>query len=51
MFYREVLAQLQAYGVRYLVAGAVAMNLHGVPRMTADQWNSLRRTSARSSRP
>lgn len=36
MFYRKVLAQLQAYGVRYLVAGAVAMNLHGVPRMTAD---------------
>lgn len=35
MFYEEVLAQLQAADLRFLVAGAVAMNLHGVPE--ADQ--------------
>lgn len=36
MFYEDVLSRLQDAGVRFLVVGAVAMNLHGVPRMTAD---------------
>lgn len=36
VYYEEVLAKLQEGGVRFLVVGAMAMNLHGVPRMTAD---------------
>lgn len=36
MFYEEVLAKLQEFNVRFVVVGAIAMNLHGVPRMTAD---------------
>ena len=36
MFYKEIFATLNAQGVRYLVVGGVAMNLHGVPRMTYD---------------
>ena len=36
MFYDEVLTKLQDSDVRFVVVGAVAMNLHGVPRMTAD---------------
>lgn len=36
MFYEEVLQKLQDSQVRFVVVGAVAMNLHGVPRMTAD---------------
>ena len=36
MFYEDVLRALQDADVRFLVVGAVAMNLHGVPRMTAD---------------
>ncbi len=36
MFYEEVLAKLVEANVRFVVVGAVAMNLHGVPRMTAD---------------
>lgn len=36
MFYEEVLTKLADSNVRFLVVGAVAVNLHGVPRMTAD---------------
>lgn len=36
MYYLDVFRALSAAGVRYLVAGGVALNLHGVPRMTAD---------------
>lgn len=36
MFYDEVLTKLQDSDVRFVVVRAVAMNLHGVPRMTAD---------------
>jgi len=34
--YIDVLAELERREVRYLVVGGVAVNLHGVPRMTAD---------------
>lgn len=36
MIYVEVFRRLQEEGVRYLVVGGLAMNLHGIPRMTAD---------------
>jgi hypothetical protein len=36
VFYEDVLAALVDSRVRFLVVGAIAMNLHGVPRMTAD---------------
>jgi len=36
MFYEETLRALQKHGVRYLIIGGAAVNLHGVPRMTAD---------------
>jgi predicted nucleotidyltransferase len=36
VFYEEVLSKLREANVRFVVVGAVAMNLHGVPRMTAD---------------
>jgi hypothetical protein len=36
MFYEDLFAALHAGQIRYLVVGAVAMNLHGAPRMTAD---------------
>lgn len=36
MFYEEILRSLQKHGVRYLILGGAAVNLHGVPRMTAD---------------
>ena len=36
MFYLELFRCLHARNVRYLLAGGVAMNLHGVPRMTMD---------------
>ncbi|UQA62873.1 nucleotidyl transferase AbiEii/AbiGii toxin family protein [Polyangium aurulentum] len=36
MFIRELLEALGAAQVRYCVVGGVAMNLHGVPRMTYD---------------
>lgn len=36
MFYEEVLKSLQKHGVRYLILGGAAVNLHGVPRMTGD---------------
>ena len=36
MFYLDLFRCLHAHNVRYLLAGGVAMNLHGVPRMTMD---------------
>ena len=36
MIYLEIFRSLHQEGVRYLVTGGVAMNLHGIPRMTAD---------------
>jgi len=36
MIYLEIFRTLHQEGVRYLVTGGVAMNLHGIPRMTAD---------------
>lgn len=34
--YERILVGLEQGGVEYAIAGGVAMNLHGVPRMTAD---------------
>jgi hypothetical protein len=36
MLYEEIFRGLYTARVRYLIVGAVAINLHGVPRMTAD---------------
>lgn len=36
MFYLDLFRALEAKQVRYLLVGGVAMNLHGVPRMTMD---------------
>lgn len=36
MFYLELFRVLGEHDVRYLLVGGVAMNLHGVPRMTMD---------------
>lgn len=36
MFYLDLFRCLHARNVRYLLAGGLAMNLHGVPRMTMD---------------
>jgi hypothetical protein len=36
MFLRELVAALSDASVRYAIVGGVAMNLHGVPRMTYD---------------
>jgi len=36
VYYEEILRALQKHGVRYLILGGAAVNLHGVPRMTAD---------------
>ena len=36
MYYEDIFRALSEHKVRYLVVGAMAMNLHGVPRMTAD---------------
>jgi hypothetical protein len=36
MFIRELIAALHARGVGYCLVGGVAVNLHGVPRMTYD---------------
>jgi len=36
MFYLELFRCLESRHVRYLLAGGLAMNLHGVPRMTMD---------------
>ena len=34
--FEAILKALNKYGIRYLVIGGVAVNLHGFPRMTAD---------------
>lgn len=36
MYYIDIFNALNENKVRYLVVGALAMNLHGVPRMTSD---------------
>ena len=36
MFYLDLFRCLHTHRVRYLLAGGLAMNLHGVPRMTMD---------------
>lgn len=36
MFYETILESLQKFQVKYLVVGGIAVNLHGVPRPTAD---------------
>ena len=36
MFYVELFRRLEEAGVRYLVVGGVAVNLHGVNRLTHD---------------
>lgn len=36
MFYLDLFQVLERHRVRYLLVGGLAMNLHGVPRMTMD---------------
>src|SRR5687768_9322010 len=36
MLYEDVLRALSGAGVKFAVAGGVAVNLHGIPRMTQD---------------
>ncbi|MBK9521494.1 MAG: nucleotidyl transferase AbiEii/AbiGii toxin family protein [Rhodocyclaceae bacterium] len=36
MLYLDLFAALHDYKVRYILVGGLAMNLHGVPRMTMD---------------
>ena len=36
MFYLDLFKSLEQHHVRYLLVGGLAMNLHGVPRMTMD---------------
>lgn len=36
MYYETVFRELEEKGVRYLVVGGIALNLYGVPRLTAD---------------
>lgn len=36
MFYNDVFGVLSKYKVKYVVVGGTAVNLHGVPRFTAD---------------
>ncbi|MBN2842731.1 MAG: nucleotidyltransferase [Sedimentisphaerales bacterium] len=36
MYYFELLESLHKHEVRYLIVGGLAVNLHGVPRMTQD---------------
>jgi hypothetical protein len=36
MFYENVFRTFEKEGLRYLVVGGIAVNLHGVPRSTAD---------------
>jgi hypothetical protein len=36
MYYEDVFLKLNKSKVKYLVTGGVALNLHGIPRMTAD---------------
>jgi len=34
MFYQDIFKAFHEKNIRYLVIGAIAMNLHGAPRMT-----------------
>src|SRR5579864_7886909 len=36
VFYESILRALEKHEVRYAIVGGVAVNLHGIPRMTAD---------------
>jgi hypothetical protein len=36
MLYEQLFKSLHTHHIRYLIVGAVAVNLHGIPRMTAD---------------
>jgi len=36
MFYEDVFRELNKQKVRYVIAGGIAVNLHGVPRVTED---------------
>jgi hypothetical protein len=36
MFYQKLFASLAAHHVRYLLVGGLAVNVHGIPRMTMD---------------
>lgn len=36
MFYEKVFRSFNEKGIRYIVVGGIALNLHGVPRATAD---------------
>jgi len=36
MYYEPILRSLYHHGVRYLIVGGLAVNLHGIPRMTTD---------------
>lgn len=36
MFYNDVFGVLDKYKIKYVVVGGTAVNLHGVPRFTAD---------------
>jgi hypothetical protein len=36
MFYQRLFASLAAHDVRYLLVGGLAVNVHGIPRMTMD---------------
>ena len=36
MYYEKVFRALNSRGVKYVVVGGIALNLHGVPRATAD---------------
>ncbi|MCL2524927.1 MAG: nucleotidyltransferase [Betaproteobacteria bacterium] len=36
MIYLDLFRALQDHGVRYLLVGGLAVNLHGIPRMTMD---------------
>ena len=36
MFYLDLFRALHAHRVRYVIVGGLAMNLHGVPRLTMD---------------
>jgi hypothetical protein len=36
LYYEDIFSALESSDIRYLVIGGVALNLHGIPRMTTD---------------
>jgi len=46
VYYERVLRELNCRGVEYIVVGGIAVNLHGVPRATADLDLLLRMESS-----